>query len=88
MYTAVQCWQWLISARPNIELLWLEEMVTAWQYTIDKKLGLFSDEIDEVSPLAVHEGCILQPQPPFVKPHDIWIQVCQYKISILYFIKT
>ncbi|XP_073997967.1 phosphatidylinositol 4-kinase III alpha isoform X1 [Rhodnius prolixus] len=74
MYTAVQCWQWLISARPNIELLWLEEMVTAWQYTIDKKLGLFSDEIDEVSPLAVHEGCILQPQPPFVKPHDIWIQ--------------
>lgn len=30
---------------------------------------------EEVSPLAVHEGCVLEPNPPFVKPHDIWLQV-------------
>lgn len=72
--TAVQCWQWLISARPSIELIWLEEMITAWQYTIDKKLGLFSEDEEECSPLAPHEECILEPKPPFVKPHDIWIQ--------------
>ncbi|CAH1390658.1 unnamed protein product [Nezara viridula] len=74
MSTAVQCWQWLITSRPSIELLWLEEMITAWQYTVDTKLGLFSEEKEEVSPLAAYEGCVLEPSPPFVKPHDIWIQ--------------
>ncbi|KAL1122935.1 hypothetical protein AAG570_003260 [Ranatra chinensis] len=74
MTTAVQCWQWLITSRPSIELLWLEDMLTAWQYTVDKKLGLFSEETEEVSPLAAYEGCTLEPNPPFVRPHDIWIQ--------------
>lgn len=45
-----------------------------FQYTVDKKLGLFSEEVEEVSPLAAYEGCILEPKPPFVKPHDIWVQ--------------
>lgn len=45
-----------------------------FQYTVDKKLGLFSKEINEISPLACHEGCVLEPKPPFVKPHDIWVQ--------------
>jgi hypothetical protein len=46
-----------------------------FQCSIDKKLGLFSDEEVEVSPLAAYEGCKLEPSPPFVKPHDIWVQV-------------
>lgn len=46
-----------------------------FQCSIDKKLGLFSDEGVEVSPLAAYEGCKLEPSPTFVKPHDIWVQV-------------
>ncbi|KAK7873127.1 hypothetical protein R5R35_006354 [Gryllus longicercus] len=74
MTTAVECWQWLVTARPDLELRFLQEMLAAWQCTIDKKLGLFSEERDEVSPLAAYEGCRLEPDPPFVKPHDIWVQ--------------
>ncbi|EEB20254.1 Phosphatidylinositol 4-kinase alpha, putative [Pediculus humanus corporis] len=72
--TAVECWSWLMTARPDLELRFLQEMFSAWQYTVDKKLGLFSKEINEISPLACHEGCVLEPKPPFVKPHDIWVQ--------------
>lgn len=105
MKTAVECWQWLVSARPDLELQFLQEMLTAWQvnavfkiqvlvtlnkwliivrsvtpyylfqYTVDKRMGLFSKREEEVSPLAVYEGCVLEPHPPFVKPHDIWLQV-------------
>ncbi|XP_023707312.1 phosphatidylinositol 4-kinase alpha isoform X2 [Cryptotermes secundus] len=74
MTTAVECWQWLVTARPDLELRFLQEMFSAWQCSIDKKLGLFSDEEVEVSPLAAYEGCKLEPRPPFVKPHDIWVQ--------------
>jgi phosphatidylinositol 4-kinase len=52
-----------------------------FQCSIDKKLGLFSDEEVEVSPLAAYEGCKLEPSPPFVKPHDIWVQVIFYIIA-------
>lgn len=38
---------------------------------------------EEVSPLAVYEGCVLEPNPPFVKPHDVWLQV-----SVLAFFNT
>lgn len=29
--TAVECWQWLVTARPDLELRFLQEMLTAWQ---------------------------------------------------------
>lgn len=78
MRTAVECWQWLITARPDIELRFLQEMCSAWNCTIQKKLGLFSHDEEEDSPLAVSEGCILQPRPPFVQPHGIWVQfICE-----------
>lgn len=38
-------------------------------------MGLFAKDIEQVSPLAVYEGCTLEPNPPFVKPHDVWVQV-------------
>lgn len=74
MTTAVECWRWLLTSRPDLELRFLQEMLAAWQCTIDKKLGLFSVEEEEVSPLAAHEGSNLGPKPPFVKPHNIWVQ--------------
>lgn len=42
---------------------------------MERKLGLFTEDQEEVSPLAAYEGCQLEPNPPFVKPHDIWVQV-------------
>jgi phosphatidylinositol 4-kinase len=31
MMTAVECWQWLVTARPDLELRFLQEMFSAWQ---------------------------------------------------------
>lgn len=31
MRTAVECWQWLVTAKPDLELQFLEEMLTAWE---------------------------------------------------------
>ncbi|XP_012059018.1 PREDICTED: phosphatidylinositol 4-kinase alpha [Atta cephalotes] len=73
MTTAVECWQWILTVRPDLKLRFLQEMLLAWQYTVDKKMGLFTPNEREVSPLAVYEGCKLGPNPPYVKPHDIWV---------------
>lgn len=74
MVAAVECWQWLTTARPDLELRFLQEMCSAWYCTVQKRLGLFSIDYEEDSPLATHEGSVLKPRGPYVKPHRIWIQ--------------
>lgn len=59
MRTAVECWQWLVTARPDLEIRFLQEMVSAWICTVQKRLGLFSQATTEISPLAVSEGGFL-----------------------------
>lgn len=56
MRTAVECWQWLITAKPELEVRFLQEMVSAWKYTVEKRLGLFSIRVPQTSPLAAYEG--------------------------------
>ncbi|XP_041781810.1 phosphatidylinositol 4-kinase alpha isoform X2 [Anopheles merus] len=75
METAVECWQWILTARQDLELCFIQEMVTAWQTTFDKRMGLFSEEHDVTSPLAAYEGCRLVPKPIVVAPHLIWLQL-------------
>jgi phosphatidylinositol 4-kinase A len=73
--TAVECWQWIITAREDLELSLIREMTSAWQITFEKKLGFFADEVEVTSPLAAYEGCNLVPPPINVKPHMIWLNL-------------
>lgn len=73
--TAVECWQWILTARDDLELSFIREMVTAWQITFEKKIGLFAEENEVTSPLAAYEGCKLVPKPINVKPHLIWLDL-------------
>lgn len=73
--TAVECWQWLLTARQDLELCFIQEMVSAWQTTFEKKMGLFADEVTVTSPLAAYEGSYLVPKPISIAPHSVWLQL-------------
>lgn len=75
METSVECWQWVLTARQDLELCFIQEMVSAWQITVDKQMGLFAEESEVTSPLAAYEGCDLVPPPINVAPHLIWLQI-------------
>ena len=45
------------------------------QESVDRRIGLFSVQEEEVNPLASYEGCVLEPKVPDVGPHDLWIKV-------------
>ncbi|XP_048482102.1 phosphatidylinositol 4-kinase alpha [Plutella xylostella] len=74
MTTAVECWQWLTTARPDLELRLLQEIFAAWQCTVDRKMGLFAVKEPDTNPLAVDEDVKLEPAPPFVAPHAVWVR--------------
>lgn len=75
METAVECWQWVLTARQDLELCFIQEMVNAWQTTFEKKIGLFTEEMVLTSPLAAYDGCALVPDPIVAEPHTIWLQL-------------
>lgn len=54
---------------------WFVTCNTYFQESVDRRLGLFSQQVNEVNPLAAYEGCKLEPCVPQVGPHDIWIKV-------------
>ncbi|XP_022115075.1 phosphatidylinositol 4-kinase alpha isoform X2 [Pieris rapae] len=72
--SAVECWQWLTTSRPDLELRLVQEIFAAWQSTVDRKMGLFAKQVTEISPLAAYEGAKLEPRPPFVAPHAVWVR--------------
>ncbi|XP_013387820.1 phosphatidylinositol 4-kinase alpha-like [Lingula anatina] len=82
MSAAVACWDWLLAARPDLNLQVMQEMACAWQMTMDLRLGMFSVDKPETSPLAASENHIPKPQPPDVSPHLLWIKFFQERIEI------
>ncbi|KAJ8960814.1 hypothetical protein NQ318_020110 [Aromia moschata] len=104
MRTAVDCWQWLVTSRPELEIRFLQEMVSAWNCTVQKRLGLFSVTRPQTSPPGrlrrsvrippnfvrdfikwLYLGANLEPDPPFVKPHGIWVEfICELVETVKY----
>ena len=83
MADIVECWHWLLSACPDQELVFLQEMIAAWHFTRASRLGLFSPDPEDLgNPLAPSEDMVLKPRPPVTEPHDIWIKFLYERIDV------
>ena len=80
---AIECWSWLISARPTLEPLVVEQMLNAWQLSADLRLGMFAPPVLEPDPLAKQEHDTLRPRPPpHIDAHRVWIRYLQERLDI------
>jgi phosphatidylinositol 4-kinase len=80
---AIDCWSWIISSRPELEPLVVEEMLNAWQMSVDLRLGMFSAQVHEPHPLAKEEQDVLKPDPPpNLNTHRVWIKYLQERLEI------
>lgn len=70
--SVVDCWKWVLSAKPEIELQLIQEIVSAWNCTVDKNLGIFSIN-QEVGNFYLSN--IKKTPPPEIGAHGQWIKV-------------
>lgn len=79
--TIVACWDWFLAARRDLEIEFALEMVTAWNATIDRKLGLFAEEPTLIDPLAVSDGQTMKANHPPIGAHHVWLKFAIERIE-------
>ncbi|XP_065322836.1 phosphatidylinositol 4-kinase alpha-like isoform X1 [Gordionus sp. m RMFG-2023] len=90
METVVECWEWLLTTRPDLELKFFREMFMAWDYSLQNKMGIFEDSKEPGSvggekmstPLASRENSPLKPVLPNVAPHLVWIKFVYQRAEV------
>lgn len=84
MNTAIYCWRWLSTTRPDLEAALLTEMYHAWCWTKSQGIGLFSGSKNDVGPVelavsadhAVGNASSFKDRQPRNRnhlPHRMWI---------------
>jgi hypothetical protein len=73
--------------RPDLETLFLLDMIAAWHSAQQAELGLFNHKRVEVSPLAIDEEARknMRPYRADILAHDIWIRFAKKKIFDMFF---
>ena len=84
MTTIVECWNWLLTARPDVEMVFLREMIAAWHASQYQRLGLFHQYSPKHSPLAPDEEMKTKMKPfkAEIETHDLWIRFILERIEI------
>uniref|UniRef100_A0A915D0F7 1-phosphatidylinositol 4-kinase n=1 Tax=Ditylenchus dipsaci TaxID=166011 RepID=A0A915D0F7_9BILA len=85
MRLCVTCWNWILVARENVQLDFLQEMTSCWTTIAQRGLGLFSRDQTLDCPLSV-ECCLKRPSP-YIRPHAIWINFLMERISLARYCK-
>ncbi|MFH4977100.1 hypothetical protein AB6A40_003809 [Gnathostoma spinigerum] len=80
MRLCVLCWNWIIVARNDIEILFLQELSSCWLSVVQKRIGLFERDSEQISPLCVQYG--KKAKSPLTLPHAIWIDFICERVSI------
>uniref|UniRef100_A0A915IQ31 1-phosphatidylinositol 4-kinase n=1 Tax=Romanomermis culicivorax TaxID=13658 RepID=A0A915IQ31_ROMCU len=70
----IGCWEWILSARSDVQLELFNSICDAWRMTVYRKLGVYEMCLPHAGPLTAHEGVPLCPTPPLVAPHRNWIK--------------
>ena len=79
--TIVACWDWFLAARRDLEIEFALEMVSAWNATIDRKMGLFAEEPVQSDPLAVSDGQQFEANHPPIGAHHVWLRFAIERIE-------
>ena len=78
---AVECWSWLVIARPDVEHLLMYGLSNSWILSVDKKKGIFCDAVSELNPIDVSLEEV-HPSSSSPIPHRIFLDFLHERILV------
>ncbi|XP_062212194.1 phosphatidylinositol 4-kinase alpha 1-like [Phragmites australis] len=86
METGIYIWTWLVSAAPSLGPLVLAELVDAWLWTIDTKLGLFASDMNYSGPDAKLRPHLIAGEPETPPEKDPVEAIIAHRLWLGFFI--
>uniref|UniRef100_A0A914GZZ0 1-phosphatidylinositol 4-kinase n=1 Tax=Globodera rostochiensis TaxID=31243 RepID=A0A914GZZ0_GLORO len=81
MRNCVICWNWILVARKDVQIDFLQQMTSCWKAVSQQKLGIFNREFDTFACPLSSRQCRQRPTPN-VNPHNIWINFLTERVSL------
>eukprot|EP01117_Protostelium_nocturnum_P007910 TRINITY_DN2825_c0_g1_i1.p1 TRINITY_DN2825_c0_g1~~TRINITY_DN2825_c0_g1_i1.p1 ORF type:complete len:1936 (+),score=831.43 TRINITY_DN2825_c0_g1_i1:212-6019(+) len=87
LITAVSAWNWILAVRPDLQVEVMTEISNAWYWTIQNRIGLFSDVKRPLSPVSVNRVVYSQDDLGVGRndpsPHAVWIDFLSERFTII-----
>ncbi|ORX86288.1 hypothetical protein BCR32DRAFT_290137 [Anaeromyces robustus] len=87
MAVAKAAWIWLMTTRPELSLVILTELLSAWEWTKFKKRGLFSTNKKREDPfmhrITYTVPAKRKPKAHFAEVHSIWVEFLADRYNVL-----
>ncbi|CAD5222232.1 unnamed protein product [Bursaphelenchus xylophilus] len=77
----ISCWNWILVAREDVQIHFLQEMSGCFLQIAQKGLGLFDRTYDNVECPMSRSECHRR-KAPFVKPHAVWAGFLAERMSL------
>jgi len=87
MAVAKAAWIWLMTTRPELSLIILTELLSAWEWTKFKKRGIFSKSKKREDPfmhrITYTVPAKRKPKAHFAEVHSIWVEFLADRYNVL-----
>ncbi|CAD5216891.1 unnamed protein product [Bursaphelenchus okinawaensis] len=77
----ISCWNWILVAREDVQIHFLQEMSGCFLQIAQRNVGLFDRQYDKVECPMSSSECDKR-KAPFVKPHAVWAGFLAERMSL------
>ncbi|KAI0980728.1 hypothetical protein GJ496_000473 [Pomphorhynchus laevis] len=82
MLTAVNCWNWIYSAKKEFRIKLMSEISSAWEFTARQRKGLYERKADRCDPFAPDHNAEKSSHRYNFNPHKIWLQFLEEHLTV------
>ena len=79
---AANCWEWTVAQRPEFETQLLMEIIAAWRWTVNARVGLFAPTVLPSRPVNTDSKVQEADKAPDCEPHRIWIRFLTQRFEV------
>ena len=70
-------------SRKDLETKLQHDILSAWLYTVHRKLGMFEEYVPAVNPLTLNDYDTIEHRSANVEPQDLWLKFLTERFNVV-----